>query len=89
MKRHYKKIALALTAAVLSMGFVFATVAQPPGAPYVELRAYLDGNGTVVAMQYISHGCASPQPAGWGTPVGKPVIWTQICFGSNPNPGGF
>ena len=29
MKRHYKKIALTLTAAMLSMGFVFATIDTP------------------------------------------------------------
>ncbi|KWS06183.1 hypothetical protein AZ78_3737 [Lysobacter capsici AZ78] len=85
MKKPYRSLILAIAATALSAGIVFNLSAQP-GA-YVEIRTYRDTGGTVQGVRYISHGCADPQPAGWGRAIGLYTSQQSMCF-ALPTPGG-
>lgn len=90
MKKHYKVFMLATVVTALTSGIAFNAFAQPPILPtYVEIVEFRNATGAVIGVKYISHGCADPQPLGWGVTSGRgTIISTQICFAGGPGPGG-
>lgn len=77
---------LTTAALVLSAGAAVSVWAQP--GPYVEIRTYRDNQGQIVGVDYISRGCADPQPSGWGVTTGSYTVDRGRCFVIAPGPGG-
>lgn len=86
MRKLCNKWTFAAAVAVCFAGLAGSAVSQT-GA-YVEIRTYVDGAGNVIGARYISHGCADPQPAGWGVWAGQFSIARGRCFVIAPPGGG-
>lgn len=86
MRKLCNKWMFAAAAAVCFAGVTGSAVSQT-GA-YVEIRIYSDGAGNVVGVQYISRGCADPQPSGWGLWAGSFTVTRGRCFVIAPPGGG-
>ncbi|MEH6419866.1 hypothetical protein [Pseudomonas sp. CGJS7] len=86
MQKGYTKRILATAALAASLSAIFAATAQTNA--HVEIRTYRDNTGQVIGVQYISRGCADPQPTGWGVTTGPYSVDRGRCFVIAPPGGG-